>query len=56
MGDGRFSGVDLERSGVVIDGQVRHMAWVRRADGRRVIVVARNNDKLQVLRPRLARP
>src|SRR5205085_183248 len=32
-GDGRFSGVDLERSGVVIDGQVRHMGWLRRADG-----------------------
>ncbi len=55
-GDGRFSAVDLERSGVVIDGQVRHMAWLRRADGSRVIVAARNNDKLQVLRPRLARP
>jgi len=40
----------------VIDGQARHMAWLRRPDGSHVIVVARNNDKLQVLRPRLARP
>ena len=55
-GDGRFSAVDPEQSGVVIDGQVRHMAWLRRADGSRVIVVARNNDKPQVLRPRSARP
>jgi len=55
-GDGRFSGVDPEQSGVVIDGQARHMAWLRRPDGSHVIVVARNNDKLQVLRPRLARP
>ncbi len=55
-GDGRFSGVDPEQSGVVIDGQARHMAWLRRPDGSHVIVVARNNDKLQVLRPRSARP
>lgn len=55
-GDGRFEAIDMERSGVVIDGQVRHMEWVRRADGGRVILVARNNDKLQVLRPRFGRP
>jgi hypothetical protein len=47
----------MERSGVVIDGQVRHMAWLRRGDGSRLIVVARNNDKLQLLRPpRSVRP
>jgi len=50
-GDGRFAAVDMERSGLVIDGQVRHMRWLGRADGSRVIVAARNNDKLQVLRP-----
>ena len=56
-GNGRFKAVDMERSGVVIDGQVRHMGWLRRAAGSRVIVVARNNDRLQVLRPpRSARP
>src|SRR5437868_808682 len=55
-GGGRFEAIDMERSGVVIDGQVRHMEWVRRADGGRVILVARNNDKLQVLRPRFGRP
>ena len=52
MGDGRFAAVDLERSGVMIEGQVRHMGWLRRADGSRLIVVARNGDKLEVLRPR----
>ena len=51
MGDGRFAAVDMERSGLQIEGQVRHMGWMRQADGRRLIVVARNNDKLQVLRP-----
>ncbi len=50
-GDGRFESVDMEKSDLVIDGQVRHMGWMRQADGRRLIVVARNNDKLQILRP-----
>ena len=50
-GDGGFRAVDMERSGVVIDGQVRHMAWLQEADGSRVVVIARNNDRLQVLRP-----
>jgi len=36
---------------VMIDGQVRHMEWLKRADGSRVVVVARNNDRLQVMRP-----
>src|SRR5437870_12153697 len=51
MGDGRFTGVDMERSGLMIEGQVRHFGWLRQADGRRLILVARNNDRLQVLRP-----
>jgi len=51
LGDGRFSAVDMERSGLMIEGQVRHMGVLRQADGRHLIVVARNNDKLQVLRP-----
>jgi len=55
-GDGRFAAVDLERSGVVIDGQVRRLGLVKRADGGRLIVVARNNDKLQILRPLHHRP
>jgi enediyne biosynthesis protein E4 len=49
-GTGRFEAVDLEASGVVIEGQVRHMAFVRRAGGERLIVVARNNDRVQVIR------
>jgi len=51
-GDGRgnFSPVDMERSGLAIEGQVRHMAFLKGARGERLIVVARNNDKLQVLR------
>ncbi|HEV2671599.1 MAG TPA: VCBS repeat-containing protein [Gemmatimonadales bacterium] len=50
-GDGRgnFSPVDMERSGLVIEGQVRHMAFMKRANGERSIVVARNNERLQVI-------
>ncbi len=56
MGDGSFEAVDMAQSHVVIDGQVRHMGWLRQADGGRVIIVARNNDRLQALRPRRASP
>ena len=49
-GDGRgaFTAVDMEQSGLAIDGQVRHMELVKRATGERLIVVARNNDRLQL--------
>jgi hypothetical protein len=52
-GAGRFEAVDLETDHLVIEGQARHMGLVRRAGGERVIVVARNNDRVQVLRPAL---
>jgi hypothetical protein len=51
-GQGAFEPVELEASGLVIEGQVRHMAWLRRAPGERLIVVARNGDRLQILQPR----
>src|SRR6266550_1917628 len=56
VGDGRFAAVDMDRSGLMIEGQVRHFGWLRQADGKRLIIVARNNDKLQVLRPLRASP
>jgi len=45
-GDGRggFTPVDMEQSGLAIDGQVRHLAVLK--DGR--IVIAKNNDRLQL--------
>lgn len=49
-GDGRFESVDMEESNLVIEGQVREMKLLRRAGGERLIVVARNGDKLQILR------
>jgi len=56
MGDGRFTAVDMDRSGLMIEGQVRHFGWLRQADGKRLIIVARNNDRLQALRPLRASP
>jgi len=40
----------MEQSGLLIEGQVRHLGLLRHAGGDRLIVVARNNDRLQVLR------
>lgn len=52
LGDGRggFAPVDMEDSGLVVEGQVRDLEWVRRAGGDRVIAVARNDERLQILR------
>jgi hypothetical protein len=50
-GDGRFESIDLEASGLLIEGQVRDMKPLRRAGGGRLIAVAKNDDTLQVLRP-----
>jgi hypothetical protein len=49
-GTGRFQAVDLEASGLVIEGQVRHMALLKGAKGERLIVVGRNGERLQVIR------
>jgi hypothetical protein len=51
-GDGRggFTAVDMEQSGLALDGQVRHMAFLKRANGDRLIVVAKNNDRLQLIK------
>jgi hypothetical protein len=48
FGDGRFAAVDMERSGLIIDGEVRHMASVGIVDGGRGIVIARNNNRLEL--------
>ena len=51
-GNGNFAAVDVDRSGLDIDGQVRHMAVLKLARGETLILVARNNDRLQVIRAR----
>src|SRR6266576_3850421 len=50
-GHGGFAAVDIEPSGLAIEGQVRHMALLRKPSGERVIVVAKNNDRLQLISP-----
>jgi hypothetical protein len=49
-GTGRFASVDLVESGLLIEGQVRDMKPLRHASGR-MIAIARNNDRLQLVRP-----
>jgi hypothetical protein len=50
-GSGQFTSVDLEEIGLEIEGEVRDMKWLRHASGGRLIIIARNSDRLQVLRP-----
>lgn len=50
-GKGGFTSVDMEASNLVIEGEVRDMKLLRSAGGERLMVVARNNDKLQIIRP-----
>jgi hypothetical protein len=50
-GDGRFTAVDLEESGVTIAGEVRDLEPLRHAGGDRLVAVARNDDRVLVLRP-----
>jgi hypothetical protein len=49
-GKGGFTPVDMDRSNLVIDGEVRDIKSLRGANGQRLIVVARNNDKVVILR------
>lgn len=56
-GAGGLAPVDLEAGNLVILGDVRDLELLRYADGGRLIVVARNDDTLQMLRPlRLGSP
>jgi hypothetical protein len=49
-GKGGFAAVDMDTSRLVIEGEVRDMKAVRAANGDRLIVVARNDTTVQVLR------
>jgi len=49
-GHGGFTAVDMEQSGLAIDGQVRRMTLLKRANGDRVVVVAKNNERLQLIK------
>jgi hypothetical protein len=50
--DGRFRPVDMARSNLTIEGQVRDIKSFRSTLGGRMIAVARNDETLLILRPR----
>jgi hypothetical protein len=50
-GNGAFTPLLMEESGVAITGQVRALEVLRGPNGRQLIAIARNNDRLQILRP-----
>src|SRR4051812_6878187 len=49
-GKGGFTAVDMSRSNLMIDGQIRDIRVLRAAARQRLIVVARNNDTVLILR------
>ncbi len=49
-GDGSFTAVPMDVSNLVIEGEVRHLRALRAANGDRLIVVARNDTTLQLIR------
>ncbi len=50
-GGGGFAPVDMQEVGLAIAGQVRDMKFFRHASGDRLVVVARNDAELTILRP-----
>jgi hypothetical protein len=52
LGEGRFEAVDMARSGVTIEGEVRDMRKLRHTEGGELIAIARNDAGLQILRAR----
>ena len=50
-GAGAFAALDLPTSGIVIEGEARKVALVRRPSGPPLVAVARNNARLQFFRP-----
>ncbi|HKR08010.1 MAG TPA: VCBS repeat-containing protein, partial [Gemmatimonadaceae bacterium] len=51
-GQGHFTAVDAQQSGLAINGQVRDMKLLHDASGRELIAVARNDDLLRIMRAR----
>jgi hypothetical protein len=48
-GNGRFISVDAEATNLDIRGQVRHMALLRGPHGAKLIAIARNDERLELL-------
>ena len=50
LGDGRFTAVGMTDSGLLLEGEVRHLAELRAANGQLLVVAARNDTTLQLIR------
>lgn len=50
-GNGAFTALDLAASGLILDGQVRAIERLRGPRGEILIAIARNNDRMQIVRP-----
>ncbi len=50
-GDGTFEALTPYQSGLYVEGAVRNLEYLRRADGTRVLLAARNNAPLQIVMP-----
>ncbi len=48
-GDGTFEAMSLENSGVLVPGQTRDMQLISLANGKQVVIFARNRDSLKML-------
>ena len=48
VGGGRFAAMDMVRSGLLIDGEARHVRLLRDASGGRLVAVARSGGSLQL--------
>jgi hypothetical protein len=50
LGKGNFSAVPPQKSGLQVKGQVRRSQIIKGANGQPLLILAKNNDKLQVYR------
>ena len=51
-GKGNFESISVQKSGFYVNGQVRDMELITATDGTEIILIAKNNDKMQVLEVR----
>lgn len=55
-GQGSFDAIPPAKSGLLIEGEIRHLDFLRTVDDRRVILAARNNATIKVIQPSVQPP
>jgi hypothetical protein len=50
LGKGEFAPVSSKDSGFLVNGQVRKMQFIKNANGKKILILAKNNDKAQLWR------